>query len=490
MNEKEYLTVSSLTKYIKYKFDIDNNLKNVFLKGEISNFKAHSTGHMYFSLKDEKSKINAIMFNFNAKKLNFKPQEGSKVLVVGKISVFEQTGAYQIYIDDMKEDGIGNLYVAFEKLKQDLQKEGLFDPKYKKPIPVFPKRVGVVTAPTGAAIRDILSTIKRRCNKTEVIVFPSLVQGENAKEDIVRNIKLAENYNLDVLIVGRGGGSIEDLWPFNEEIVARAIFECSIPVISGTGHEVDFTIADFVADYRAETPTGAAEKAVPNLKDMINYFDQFKIRLNESMNKKIEHKKLKLENIKNSYVIKNPMMIIENKIQKLDIVNEKIITLLNQKMEKTINTFINLSQKVLYLSPYNKLNNYNVKLQNLNEKINLISNQIIKNNINKVDNIKQKIEYLNPINKIEKYKKELKNYNDNINKNINHIILIKQNKFKIILEKIEILNPIAILGRGYSITKKDNKVLNSVHNIKVNDELNVKLKDGNVLVNVKEINGE
>ena len=490
MNEKEYLTVSSLTKYIKYKFDIDNNLKNVFLKGEISNFKAHSTGHMYFSLKDEKSKINAIMFNFNAKKLNFKPQEGSKVLVVGKISVFEQTGAYQIYIDDMKEDGIGNLYVAFEKLKQDLQKEGLFDPKYKKPIPVFPKRVGVVTAPTGAAIRDILSAIKRRCNKTEVIVFPSLVQGENAKEDIVRNIKLAENYNLDVLIVGRGGGSIEDLWPFNEEIVARAIFECSIPVISGTGHEVDFTIADFVADYRAETPTGAAEKAVPNLKDMINYFDQFKIRLNESMNKKIEHKKLKLENIKNSYVIKNPMMIIENKIQKLDIVNEKIITLLNQKMEKTINTFINLSQKVLYLSPYNKLNNYNVKLQNLNEKINLISNQIIKNNINKVDNIKQKIEYLNPINKIEKYKKELKNYNDNLNKNINHILLIKQNKFKIILEKIEILNPIAILGRGYSITKKDNKVLNSVHNIKVNDELNVKLKDGNILVNVKEINGE
>ncbi|MBQ2408821.1 MAG: exodeoxyribonuclease VII large subunit [Bacilli bacterium] len=490
MNEKEYLTVSSLTKYIKYKFDIDNNLKNVFLKGEISNFKAHSTGHMYFSLKDEKSKINAIMFNFNAKKLNFKPQEGSKVLVVGKISVFEQTGAYQIYIDDMKEDGIGNLYVAFEKLKQDLQKEGLFDPKHKKPIPVFPKRVGVVTAPTGAAIRDILSTIKRRCNKTEVIVFPSLVQGENAKEDIVRNIKLAENYNLDVLIVGRGGGSIEDLWPFNEEIVARAIFECSIPVISGTGHEVDFTIADFVADYRAETPTGAAEKAVPNLKDMINYFDQFKIRLNESMNKKIEHKKLKLENIKNSYVIKNPMMIIENKIQKLDIVNEKIITLLNQKMEKTINTFINLSQKVLYLSPYNKLNNYNVKLQNLNEKINLISNQIIKNNINKVDNIKQKIEYLNPINKIEKYKKELKNYNDNLNKNINHILLIKQNKFKMILEKVEILNPIAILGRGYSITKKDNKVLNSVHNIKVNDELNVKLKDGNILVNVKEINGE
>lgn len=490
MNEKEYLTVSSLTKYIKYKFDIDNNLKNVFLKGEISNFKAHSTGHMYFSLKDEKSKINAIMFNFNAKKLNFKPQEGSKVLVVGKISVFEQTGAYQIYIDDMKEDGIGNLYVAFEKLKQDLQKEGLFDPKHKKPIPVFPKRVGVVTAPTGAAIRDILSTIKRRCNKTEVIVFPSLVQGENAKEDIVRNIKLAENYNLDVLIVGRGGGSIEDLWPFNEEIVARAIFECSIPVISGTGHEVDFTIADFVADYRAETPTGAAEKAVPNLKDMINYFDQFKIRLNESMNKKIEHKKIKLENIKNSYVIKNPMMIIENKIQKLDIVNEKIITLLNQKMEKTINIFINLSQKVLYLSPYNKLNNYNVKLQNLNEKINLISNQIIKNNINKVDNIKQKIEYLNPINKIEKYKKELKNYNDNINKNINHIILIKQNKFKIILEKVEILNPIAVLGRGYSITKKDNKVLNSVHNIKVNDELNVKLKDGNILVNVKEINGE
>ena len=490
MNEKEYLTVSSLNKYIKYKFDIDNNLKNIFLKGEISNFKAHSTGHMYFSLKDEKSKINAIMFNFNAKKLNFKPQDGTKVLVVGKISVFESTGAYQIYIEDMKEDGIGNLYVAFEKLKQDLQKEGLFDPRHKKPIPIFPSRVGVVTAPTGAAIRDILSTIKRRCNKTEVIIFPSLVQGENAKDDIVRNIKLAENYNLDVLIVGRGGGSIEDLWPFNEEIVARAIFDCKIPVISGTGHEIDFTIADFVADYRAETPTGAAEKAVPNLKDMINYFDQIKIRLNESVNKKLEYKKLKLDNIKNSYVIKNPMIIMENKIQKLDLINERLNTLLTSKMEKTMNNFINLSNKILYLNPLNKLDGYKEKIKSLENKINLLEIQNIKNKKNIIVNLNQKIEFLNPINKINNYKKDLKQTKDKLNQNINHIILIKQNNFKMILEKVEILNPIAILSRGYSITKKDNKVLNSVHNINVNDELNVKLKDGEIKVNVKEINGD
>ena len=243
---KEYLTVSQLTKYIKYKLDNE----------------AHTRGHFYFTIKDEGSRINAVMFASSASKVKFTPEDGMKILVMGRISVYEATGGYQIYVNEMMEDGVGNLYVAFEQLKKKLASEGLFDDRYKKPIPKIPERVGVITAPTGAAIRDIISTINRRFPLTEVILLPSLVQGEGAKEDIVRQIKRAEDYNLDVLIVGRGGGSIEDLWAFNEEIVARAIFECPIPIISAVGHEIDFTIADFVADLRAPTPTGAAEIAV------------------------------------------------------------------------------------------------------------------------------------------------------------------------------------------------------------------------------------
>ena len=284
MNDK-YISVSQLTRYIKYKIDNDVNLNEVFLKGEISNFKAHSRGHFYFTLKDENSRINAITFSSQTRKIKFVPQDGMKVLVTGKISVFESSGAYQIYVNDMLEDGVGNLYVAFEQLKNKLTQDGLFREEHKKSIPKIPLRVGVVTAPTGAAIKDIISTIKRRWPLTEIYLFPSLVQGEDAKEDIVKQIKKAENFELklDTLIVGRGGGSIEDLWPFNEEIVARAIYECSIPVISAVGHEVDFTIADFVADLRAPTPTGAAEMAVPQLSDMRNYLNQVNIRLNNTI---------------------------------------------------------------------------------------------------------------------------------------------------------------------------------------------------------------
>ena len=282
MNDK-YITVTQLTKYIKYKIDNDVHLNEVFLKGEISNFKAHSRGHFYFTLKDEGSRINAIMFASSTRNIKFVPQDGMKVLVTGKISVFEANGGYQIYVNDMLEDGVGNLYIAYEQLKKKLEEEGLFDQAKKKPIPKIPTRVGVVTAPTGAAIKDIISTIKRRWPLTEILLFPSLVQGEDAAADIVKQIKLSENYQIDTLIVGRGGGSIEDLWPFNEEIVARAIYECKTPVISAVGHEIDFTIADFVADLRAPTPTGAAELAVPAISDITNYLNQLKIRLNKRL---------------------------------------------------------------------------------------------------------------------------------------------------------------------------------------------------------------
>ena len=342
MNEK-YLTVGAINRYIKYKLDNDEALQTVFVKGEISNFKAHSSGHLYFSIKDESGKINAIMFSSSAKKLNFIPADGVKVLIIGRISVYEATGGYQIYVSDMQEDGMGNLYIAFEKLKKQLQSEGLFDETHKKKIPEYPSKIGVITANTGAAIKDILSTIKRRYKIAEVILFPSLVQGENAASDIVRNIKLASNYDLDVLIVGRGGGSIEDLWPFNEEIVARAIYECPIPIISAVGHEVDYTIADFVADLRAPTPTGAAEMAVPNMSDLVSHITQMKIRLNENIIKKINIEKLRLDSFKNSYILKNPLIIYENKKQKLDMINEKI------------NNIINLIDKLELVNPLNIL---------------------------------------------------------------------------------------------------------------------------------------
>ena len=348
---KEYLTVSQLTKYIKYKLDNDVNLREVYLKGEISNFKAHTRGHFYFTIKDEGSRINAVMFASSASKVKFTPEDGMKILVSGRISVYEATGGYQIYVNEMMEDGVGNLYVAFEQLKKKLASEGLFDEKFKKPIPKIPKKVGVITAPTGAAIRDIISTINRRFPLTEVILFPSLVQGEGAKEDIVRQINRARDYNLDVLIVGRGGGSIEDLWAFNEEIVARAIYECPIPIISAVGHEIDFTIADFVADLRAPTPTGAAEIAVPNKSDVINYINQLNLRCQKNIKTILELKKKRLDSIKSHYILNNPLDLYSAKIQKLDYLTENLIKNYKNIIDKKKIKLNNIKTRPLFSNP-------------------------------------------------------------------------------------------------------------------------------------------
>ena len=348
---KEYLTVSQLTKYIKYKLDNDVNLREVYLKGEISNFKAHTRGHFYFTIKDEGSRINAVMFASSASKVKFTPEDGMKILVTGRISVYEATGGYQIYVNEMMEDGVGNLYVAFEQLKKKLASEGLFDERRKKPIPKIPERVGVITAPTGAAIRDIISTINRRFPLTEVILFPSLVQGEGAKEDIVRQIERAKDYNLDVLIVGRGGGSIEDLWAFNEEIVARAIFDCPIPIISAVGHEIDFTIADFVADFRAPTPTGAAEIAVPNKSDVINYINQLNLRCQKNIKTIIELKKKRLDSIKSHYILNNPLDLYSAKIQKLDYLTERLVKNYKVIIDKEKIKLNNIKTRPLFSNP-------------------------------------------------------------------------------------------------------------------------------------------
>ena len=330
MNIK-YVTISDLTRYIKAKFDMDNHLQRVYVKGEISNFKI-SRGHLYFTLKDESARLSAAMFYGNTKSLTFEPQDGMKVLVSGRISVYETTGTYQIYVDDMQPDGLGNLYLEFEKLKKKLAEKGMFNEEHKKIIPKFPKKIGIITAPTGAAIRDILSTIKRRYPICETILFPAVVQGEKAAPSIVKQLETAQNYDLDVIICGRGGGSIEDLWAFNEEIVAQAIYNSKIPIISAVGHEVDFTIADFVADLRAPTPTGAAEMAVPNYADIINLINQYKIRSNESISNIIKKYNLRLENIKNSFVLKNPLNLYEIKEQKLD----NLIDILNKTIQNKI----------------------------------------------------------------------------------------------------------------------------------------------------------
>lgn len=339
----KYVTISDLNRYIKAKFDMDTHLNRVYLKGEISNFKHHTRGHFYFTLKDENSRIAAVMFASAAKSVAFEPEDGMKVLVSGRIALYEATGSYQIYVETMELDGIGNLYLEFERLKKELAKEGLFNKEHKRAIPKFPKKIGIITAPTGAAIRDILSTIKRRYPICETILFPALVQGTGAKESIVKQLNKAQEYDLDVIICGRGGGSIEDLWAFNEEIVARAIYNSKIPVISAVGHEIDFTIADYVADLRAPTPTGAAEMAVPNLVDLKSLIEQYKIRANEAVTNIIKKNRIKLESLQNSFVLKNPLSLYEIKEQKLD----SYIDYLNQYMANKLNHAKLMYEKVI-----------------------------------------------------------------------------------------------------------------------------------------------
>lgn len=418
--QDKYLTVTALTRYLKYKLEADPNLKRIYLKGEISNFKAHSTGHFYFSIKDENSIIKAIMFSSNARKLNFVPTEGMKVLITGSISVYPASGNYQIYVEDLIEDGVGNLYVAFEKLKEKLSKEGLFDQQYKKQIPKIPSKIGIVTASTGAAIRDIISTIRRRFPLCETYLFPCLVQGENASSDIIEKVKMADNYGCDVLIVGRGGGSFEDMNCFNDETLARTIFACKTPIISAVGHEVDYTIIDFVADLRAPTPTGAAEMAVPNIYDVLNNLNQFKIRSNEAILKKVKYQKLKMEAIKSSYVVKNPMLMYYSKQQGLDMAIEKLNKIILQKIE---------TAKL-------RLNQFK-------------NNYIIKNP-----------ELL--------YQKNRDNLNN-------------------LIEKLELVNPLNLIKKGYSLVYKDDKIISKIEDIKKNDNLKLRVSDGNILVTVNNV---
>ncbi len=351
----DYLLVSEVNKYIKNIFESEEFLNNIYIKGEISNIKFHTRGHLYFSLKDETSKINAVMFNYSTNNLGFVPKDGDSVLIRGKVTVYEATGGYQVYVHEIKQDGVGNLHILFEELKNKLYKEGLFESNHKKRIPKIPKKIGVITASTGAAIKDIISTINRRFPMVEIILFPTLVQGSAAAPNIVNSIRKADESNLDVLIIGRGGGSIEDLWAFNEETVARAIYEANTPIISAVGHEIDYTISDFVSDLRAPTPTAAAELVVPDKNQILEYLLEAENRLNSTITYKIKHYEEILKKYKTNYILNNPISIYEIKEQKLDHIIDKLIFLSNNNYTTKKNYLENIYLKLNLLNPNNIL---------------------------------------------------------------------------------------------------------------------------------------
>lgn len=350
------VSVTDLNKYIKNKIAEDENLSNIIVKGEISNFKHHYTGHLYFTLKDENSLIKCIMFKSYAQKLNFEPKDGMKVYIFGAVSVFERDGVYQIYAKAMEQDGLGDLYTKYQKLKEELEKKGLFDENHKQKIPMFPKVVGVLTSQTGSVIRDIINVSTRRNPNVYIRLLPVPVQGEGAAEKIAKGIEyMNKNQLADVLILARGGGSLEDLWPFNEEVVANSIYNSKIPIISAVGHETDFSISDFVADLRAPTPSAAAELAVPDIYEVKQKINTYQNRLKMSLTKKLEIMKLRYEKCMSSSVFKEPTRRINENYIKIDTYVKQLENLINKVKEKNKNKYIELVSKLDTLSPLKTL---------------------------------------------------------------------------------------------------------------------------------------
>ena len=345
-------SVNELNAYVKRILDNDENLKHIFVTGEISNYKAHYSGHLYMTIKDESASVKAVMFAGNASRLRFRPENGMKVLIFGTVSLFPRDGSYQLYISDMQPDGIGALSVAFEQLKKKLAAEGLFSETYKKPIPQFPKRIGVITSETGAAVQDIFNVLSRRFPGAEVVLRPTQVQGDGAAQDIAKAIYLFNEYNAaDVLIVGRGGGSIEDLWAFNEEVVARAVFASEIPVISGVGHETDYTICDFVADLRAPTPSAAAELAVPDKLELKSELISYKQHILNLTKNKLDRERSKLLAIEKSGALRDPVTKLNENRRELLYLSERITNLTVSAVDSNKMKYAALAGKLNALSP-------------------------------------------------------------------------------------------------------------------------------------------
>ncbi|MFJ7468060.1 exodeoxyribonuclease VII large subunit [Peribacillus frigoritolerans] len=444
MSNQQYLSVSALTKYIKRKFDADPHLQNVYIKGEISNFKQHTSGHMYFTLKDEKARLLSVMFATNNKGMKFLPENGMKVLVKGDISLYEAGGQYQLYVKSMAPDGVGDLYLAYEQLKKKLEGAGLFLAEHKKPIPQYPKSVGVITSPTGAALRDILITIKRRYPIARIIVYPALVQGNNAAKSIAKAISMANaRAESDVLIVGRGGGSIEELWAFNEEIVAESIYDSDIPVISAVGHETDFTIADFVADMRAPTPTGAAELAVPHLNEILERLMNRKNRLTRSIQEAVNFERTRLTRMERSYAFRYPHKMYEQKLEQLD---------------KTMDRLGKTSTR------------YFMKKRD---------------ELNKLNDILKK---QHPEQAVKNAKDELQQHAKVLRRAMEAIYRHKSQQFVHITATLSALSPLKIMERGYGLVfAEDETLVKSTQQVSKGDKIAVSIKDGTLECEIKEI---
>lgn len=438
----DYLSVSALTKYIKYKFDQDPHLQSVLIKGELSNFKKHSSGHLYFNVKDKESVISAMMFKGSASKLNFEPKEGDEVLLEARVSVFERRGNYQIYVNKMQLDGIGNLYQKLEALKKKLAKEGYFDNSNKKSIPKFPKKIAVLTASTGAAIRDIHSTINSRFPLVEQIQISTLVQGEKAKEDIIEKIEYADSLGVDTIIVGRGGGSIEDLWNFNEEEVVRAIFNCQTPIISAVGHETDSTLSDFVADIRAATPTQAAVIATPDQYELLQQIQQCQFMLTRFIRKYLEQHRKHIEHLSSYYKFTQPSLLYDQQIQHRDDLEKRL-------KQQVVLTF---EQQRHQLKLLQQRFNFRELLLNINRE-----------QQNNVQMTQQLVKALNS--KILSYKNDLKLKVENLNN----------------------LSPTNTMLRGYAIVNKENQIITSTKDLNEKDQLTLTMKDGTIDAKVTKV---
>ncbi|WP_078413717.1 exodeoxyribonuclease VII large subunit [Priestia abyssalis] len=444
MSEIRYLTVTALTKYIKRKFDVDPHLQDIWIKGELSNFKLHSRGHMYFTLKDENARIQAVMFAGYNRGLAFRPESGMKVMMRGEISVYEPSGNYQMYVKEMQPDGIGNLYLAYEQLKEKLQELGFFDEARKRPLPPYPSRIGVVTSPTGAAIRDIITTLRRRYPIGEIVLIPALVQGANAAPSIVKAIEQANRLgDLDVLIVGRGGGSIEELWAFNEESVARAIYESDIPIISAVGHETDFTIADFVADLRAPTPTGAAELAVPHLTEVMERIGQRKIRMMRVMREMMAFQKERLHRAQKSYAFRYPGKLCEQKEQELDKLMDRLYRESRRNIEGKKEKYEQLARLLLRNHPREQA-------KRSAEQHQLLTKALIKE--------------------------------------MQAILKQHQMSFVSAASKLNTLSPLKTMERGYSLVyDADNQLVKSTKRVSTGDMIHVRLSDGDLQCEVAKV---
>lgn len=432
MNE-EYVTVSALTKYIKYKFDKDPHLGRVYLTGEISNFRLRPT-HQYFNLKDENAIISATMFQSAFKKIQFRPEEGMKVLVIGKVSVFEKSGQYQINIEHMEPDGVGALYLAYEQLKKKLEAEGLFSLP-KKPIPQFPKKIAILTSESGAVIQDIQTTVARRFPIVQLVLYPTVVQGVHAVNSILKNLDLVEQEDYDVVIIGRGGGSIEDLWAFNEEPVVRRVAELSIPVISSVGHETDTTLIDFVSDMRAATPTAAAEIATPVLMEIHQQLRNLQTRLEQALTRQLQIKRERMQALANASIFQNPERIYQIYQQRVDQLEMRLQQMMQQSVQQKRQQLLKNQHRLELGSPSRRVQTEKQALQYLAKRLEQAQGQLMKD---------------------------------------------KKQQFQRAIQQLDLLSPLKIMNRGYGILQQEETIIKSVDQLEVEQELTIQLVDGTV----------